>query len=491
MLLTLLSHQWKSFWRSRNAGKNLAVQIFMGFISLYLLLSALAIGFFLQKLIKELYPGQDISTVFCGFILYYFSFDILVRFLMQDLPTLSIQPYLIQNIRRSQLIRFLNVRSLFTILNLVPILLFVPFTLTNIAPVHGTLAATGFIISILALIVFNHFIVLFIKRKSIISSWWYVGFFLVIAAFITTDYFNLFSLSKLSASVFSRMLIHSWLAIIPLLMAVLAFINNYRFLLNNLFLEDIVAKGKKRVSSDYSFLNRFGTIGELIGVEIRLILRNKRPRSIVLMTVVFLFYGLIFYKQVYFEKEMFGMLLFGAIFITGLSISNYGQFLFAWQSSHFDGLMAGNLNIKAYIKSKFLLFTSVCTVVLLITSFYGLIDWRILLIQLAAYFYNVGIHTVLAIYLATYSYKGIDIGKKAAFNFQGIGAAQWIYSLIVFLIPILIYLPFSLLLNPWAGIVALGIIGLVSLLLQDWWVDLLSKEFMKRKHRILEGFREK
>ena len=185
------------------------------------------------------------------------------------------------------------------------------------------------------------------------------------------------------------------------------------------------------------------------------------------------------------------MLLFGAIFITGLSISNYGQFLFAWQSSHFDGLMAGNLNIKAYIKSKFLLFTSVCTVVLLITSFYGLIDWRILLIQLAAYFYNVGIHTVLAIYQATYSYKGIDISKKSAFNFQGIGAAQWIYSFIVFLIPVLIYLPFSLFLNPWAGIVALGIIGLVSLLLQDWWVDLLSKEFMKRKYRILEGFREK
>jgi hypothetical protein len=130
-------------WRSRMPA-NLAVQIFMGFISLYLLLSALAIGLFLRKLIKQLYPGQDTSTVFCGFILYYFSFDILIRFLMQDLPTLSIQPYLIQNIRRKQLIRFLNVRSLFTILNLVPILLFVPFTLTIMAPAYGILSAMGF-----------------------------------------------------------------------------------------------------------------------------------------------------------------------------------------------------------------------------------------------------------------------------------------------------------------------------------------------------------
>ncbi len=491
MLATLLSHQWKSFWRSRSAGKNLAVQIFMAFISLYLLLSALALGFFLQKLIKELYPGQDISTVFCGFILYYFSFDILIRFLMQELPTLAIQPYLIQNIRRSQLIRFLNVRSLFNILNLIPILLFVPFTITIIAPAHGLLAAFGFIVSILALIIFNHFIILYVKRKSIINSWWYAGFFVLIAAFVASDYFKLFSLSNASAFVFTNMLSHSWLALIPVLMAILSFYNNYRFLFNNLFLEDIVSKGKKREGAEYSFLNRFGTTGELIGLDIKLILRNKRPRSIAMMTVIFLFYGFIFYKQQYLDKGMLGMLLIGGIFLTGLFISNYGQFLFAWQSSHFDGMMAGNLNIKTYIKSKFLLFTSVCTVVLLITSFYGLIDWRIALIQLAAYLYNVGIHTVIAVYFATHSYKGIDISKKAAFNFQGLGASQWIYSLLVFFIPLIIYLPLALLINSWAGIIALGILGLISFLLQDWWTELLTKEFIKRKHRILEGFREK
>jgi hypothetical protein len=28
-------------------------------------------------------------------------------------------------------------------------------------------------------------------------------------------------------------------------------------------------------------------------------------------------------------------------------------------------------------------------------------------------------------------------------------------------------------------------------LLQDWWIDILTKEFMLRKYKILEGFREK
>src|SRR5271170_1571788 len=132
MLLTVLSHQWKSFWRSRSAGKGLAVQLFLGFLILYLLAVAVSLGFYLNSFIQKVFPGQDVILVFCGFILYYFFIDILLRFLLQDLPTLTIQPYLVQNIRRSQLIRFLNTRSLFNFFNLLPLLLFVPFTVVVI-----------------------------------------------------------------------------------------------------------------------------------------------------------------------------------------------------------------------------------------------------------------------------------------------------------------------------------------------------------------------
>ncbi|MEO5593991.1 MAG: DUF5687 family protein [Chitinophagaceae bacterium] len=491
MIKILLSHQWKSFWRSRNAGKSLAVQIFIGFITLYLLASAIALGFFLQKILANAYPGQDIIKVFCGFILYYFLFDVFIRFMMQDLPALSIQPYLVQNIRRSQLIRFLNVRSLFTVLNLLPLLLFTPFTVVAIEPVYGVTAAVAFIISILSLTVFNHFLILYIKRKSIINSWWMVLFFAVTGGFIAADYFKLFSLSHISTLLFSGMLGHAWSCIILIGMAVLSFINNYYFLLKNLYLEDIVSRGKRKQGSEYAFLNRFGAIGELIGLDIKLIIRNKRPRSVGVLTILFLFYGFLFYKEKYIVKGWWGALLVGGIFLTGLFITNYGQFLFAWQSNHFDGLMAGNMKVKTYIKSKFMLFTAVCTVVLLLTSLYGLMSWKLLIVQLAGYLYNVGIHTVIAVYFATRSYKGMDISKGATFNYQGMGAEKWLYTAVVFSIPMAIYWPFAFFINAWAGIIALGILGLTSFLLQDWWIDILTKEFFKRKYKILNGFREK
>lgn len=492
VIRTLLKHQWKSFWRSRGSGKSLAMQIVVGFFTVYILFSALGIGFFLKKIIIQFFPGKEPTTVFCGFVLYYFAFDILMRFQFQDLPTLTVQPYLTQNIRRSQLIKFLNVRSIFTVLNLLPLLLLAPFTIIAILPKYGFLSAGMFIVSILLLTIFNHFLILFVKRKSIINSWWYVGFFVVIALFMAGDYFKLLPVSKFSSFLFTGLLNMPFLAVIPALMALGSYYNNYRFLYRHLYLEDIEAKaGKRKEGSQYAFLDRFGVLGELIGLDIKLMLRNKRPRSILMLSVVFLFYGFIFYKPQYLQKEQWGFLLIGGVFLTGLFISNYGQFLFSWQSNHFDGMMTGHLNIKTYIKSKFLLFNVVSTISLLLASFYGFMDWRILLMQTAAYFYNIGIHTVIAVYFATRSYKGLDLSKGSSFNFQGIGAAQWIYSLFVFLVPMVIYLPVAMLSNSWIAIASLGILGLISFLLQDWWIELLTKEFNKRKHLILEGFREK
>jgi hypothetical protein len=487
----LLGHQLTSFWRSRNAGKTLAVQIFIGFISIYLLAVSITMGFLLQKALNNFFPGQDIIKIFCGFILYYFLFDMLARFLLQDLPTLTIQPYLIQNIKRRQLIRFLNVRSMFNIINFLPLLLFIPFTITAIAPKYGGLIAFTFIISILSLTLFNHFIILYVKRKSIINSWWFVIFFAAIGSFAAADYFHFFSLRNFSAFVFTKMLTVPLICLLPIAMAIFAFINNYQFLLKNLYLEDIVAKNRKKQSAEYAFLNKFGTVGELIGLDIKLIIRNKRPRSIAMMSLLLLFYGFFFYKPQFIQQGNWYILLFGAVFITGLFILTYGQFLFAWQSAHFDGLMASNLSVKMYIKSKFVLFTAFSTIILLLSSLYGLISWKLLVLQLAAYLYNIGILTVITVYFATRSYKAIDIGKAAAFNYQGMSASKFVYSLIVYVVPIIIYIPFGLLINAWAGIIALGILGLISFLLQDWWIDILTKEFFKRKYTILSGFREK
>jgi len=491
MILTLLSHQWKSFWRSRNAGRSLAIQIVLGLIIAYLLASILALGFAFPHMLHKFYPGQDIIRILCSYIFYYYSFDVVMRFTVQELPVLSTQPYLGQNIPKRKLVAFLNIRALFHFLNLVPLFLFVPFAFMEIAPAYGAAGAAGFITAIIFLTIFSNFLILYIKRRTIISSWWLAGFFATIVAFIVLDYFHVLSLGKSSSNSFLRLLSAPTLVLIPITLGLAAWFNNYRFLLGNLYLDEGVKEEKEKSSREYTWLRQLGLSGELIALDIKLMLRNKRPKYILRLCAIFMAYGFVFYTKENLKNPHMYLFLFTGIFITGIFIINYGQFLFAWHSNYFDGLMSSNISLPAWIRSKFMLYTAVSTILFILTSFYGLISWKLLVTQLAAWLYNIGINSVISVYLATYNYKAIDLSKSATFNYQGTGVVQWVYSFALILAPYLIFYPLARFVDPWVAYAAVGGLGLISLLLQNWWVDILVREFRKRKYLVLAGFREK
>jgi hypothetical protein len=488
MILTILSHQWKGFWRRRGAGKSLAVQIFTGFLIAYLSVSALFLGFALGHLLAKIAPGQDSISVFCGLILYYFAFDIIMRFMMQELPVLSVQPYLGQNIRRRQLSRFLNIRSIFHFMNLLPVFLFIPFITTTIAHTYGAEVTTCFIISIFSITLFNNFLILYIKRRIIINSWWMIIFLGAIGLFIALDYFHVFSLKQLSSSLFTHLLTTPWICLFLVLAACLSFLNNSIFLRSNLYFEEMARKSRQRQSTEYTWIQQWGPEGELIALNLRLMLRNKRPRAVIVLSCFILLYGFIFYKPEYLQHNFF-MVIMGALFVTGIFIINYGQFVFSWHSSYFDGIMSSRINISAFIRAQLILFIAISSLSFLLASLYGFITWKVLPVQLAAFLYNIGINSILSLYLGTRNYKGIALTKSATFNYQGTGITQWIYAFAVILLPLLIYGILARFFNMWVGVAVLGIIGLFSLLLQNWWIQFLTAQFKQRKYYILEGFR--
>ena len=492
MILTLLSHQWKSFWRGRGAGKSLALQIFMGFLFLYLLTCCLVLGIELSFLLKKLYPGQDVIRQYCGLILYYFAIDLVLRFLFQELPVLATQPYLTLDIRRGKLVDFLNIRSLFYFLNLVPLFLFIPFDLTTIVSSYGGVPATAFALSILLLTAFNHFLMLYVLRKAYLNSWWMAGFVAAIALFAALDHFHLFSLSAVSAFLGITLLHTPWLVIVPLAFFVIAYTTNRRFLLKNLYVEELSKRSGSARSTEYTWLQRWGVIGELIALDIRLVLRNKRPRAVIVSTCLFLFYGLIIYRPMYLHPFNTTMLLFGSLLITGMFLIGFGRFTFAWQSNSFDGLLTANLPMEEYIREKLLLYTTVSSISFVLITAYGFIDWRLLPLQAAAWLYNIGVNSILTLWFATYNYKSIDLGKGNSFNYEGSGGTTgFIYTLIFMVGPLVLFLPFQFLHRPWTGVVVVGAVGLAGLLGRFWWVGMITKGFYKRKYLMLQGFREK
>jgi len=127
----------------------------------------------------------------------------------------------------------------------------------------------------------------------------------------------------------------------------------------------------------------------------------------------------------------------------------------------------------------------------LIASFYGFMDWHLLPIQLAAFLYSIGVNSFITIYAATYNYKYINLTKSATMNFQGIGGTQWIQSLSIAFGPAVIFYLLFRFLGFWVAIIGFCSIGIVGLIFNDMLINWLAEQFNIRKHKILEGFRER
>lgn len=492
MIKIFLKHEFKAFWRSKNAGKSMALRIVMSLLILMLMLYVVAAGIFMGVILKKVFPHDPLVFSFCGFVLVYFVFDLFSRIQLQELPTLRVQPYLQLPIKRNTIVGYLTFTGLFSVFNLWPFLLFWPFIFGHLLPVSGGLAAFGFIVAILGLSIFNNYLALYFKRKSNLNGWIFLVITVLMILLIMGDMeWHLYSIRNISYLFFGNLLKYPVLAVLPFILAGLMFYINFLYLKQNLYLEELSNKKEKfKSSTEIPLLSNFGPVGDLMANEIKLILRNKRPRSALVMSLFFLFYGLLFYGNPGLKGSE-GFKVFVGMFMTGIFMINYGQFMFSWQASHFDGLMVSKISFSDFLKAKYFLFSIAATAAFILTTPYVYFGWRVLLVHFIMYLWNMGVTATVVLYFANRNARRIDLSKGASFNWEGMGASQWLLSLVMMLPPFVVYIPLNLLGYPDLALAALGATGLAGLLTRSFWIKILEADFYKRKFLILEGFRNK
>jgi len=490
MTTTFIRHELKAFWRATNTGKNIAVNIILGVFILYFLACAFAIGFFMDVFLEKAYPNEDLTVAFCGVILVYYIAELLMRMQLQELPTLRVQPYLQLPIKRNTLVKYLSLTAMVSAFNLWPFILFIPFTVKVIVANAGWLVGVAFIVSLLGISTFNNYLALYIKRRAALNGWVFLVATTALILLGMGDFkWHLYSIRDISYTFFGNVILQPVWALLPVLLGVIMYAVNFYYLKQNLYLEELVKhKTLRKSTTEFPLLNRFGLIGDLVANELKLIIRNKRPRSALIMSVVFIFYGLIFYTNQGMGEYM---KIFAAMFMTGVFIMNYGQFMYGWQATHFDGLMVSKIKFEDFIKAKYLLFTGVSTIIFVLTIPYVYYGWRILAIQFCLYLWNIGVNATLVLFFANRNKKRIDLSKGAAFNWEGVGASQLLMSFPLMLAPYIFYLPVKLLGYPNLAIGVLAAIGLVFVLMRGYWIKVLTADFYKRKFKIAEGFRNK
>lgn len=490
-MLQLLKLQWKEAMRSPAFQKNIGINIFLGFLFLYFVAVFLAVGFFVGKGLVKIYPDEDPIMLFNGFLFFYLLTDLAMRFFLQDLPTLSIQPFLHLPITRNKIIHYLLLKSTNSFFNYLPLLVFIPFSLITIAPVYGVGMAWVWVASLFLLMLANNFVATYVKRLMATNMKKVALFGLGVLTLGCLDYFDIIQLSSYSSAVFGFVLENAWMPAVFAVILVGVYVLNYQFIASNMYLESINVKKDTKADSftDMKVFDRFGEIGRLITLEIKLILRHKRTRMAFFMSPIFLLYGLIFYSQdIYLEG--YSWLMFAGIFMTGFFLINYGQYLYAWESEYFDAVLAHNIDTKNYIKAKLFLITPMVLITTLLSLFYGFITPKAIPINLAAGLYNIGINSFVLLYMSTNNSKRMILTKSDAMNFQAVSLNQFIMMIPLMVIPMLILVPFSYLDMPHVGIGLIGGLGLVSLLLYDVWMKAIVKRFKSKKYKMAAGFRQ-
>ncbi len=490
MISSLISHSWKEKMRSPIWAKNMLANLFLAFAAIMLCSYMLILGISLKPLLYKFFPDEDPIQLVNGALIYYFFFEFTIRFFLQNVPVLSIQPYLHLPIKKGSIIHFMLRKSQLSVFNLMAIFTFTPFAIMGVGSEYGALAGFVWWLTIVGVAMTIHFATIFFKKKLNDMPNLLVGLWAVFLGLGALDYFGIVSLSSVSDMLFGAVIGQPAFAAVPIVLWLVFYRLNHVYLFNNTYPEELATKKEQaKISGDFAFLKRFGRIGELIALDLKLILRHKRPRNTLVMGGFLLFYGLIFYTQDTYMEKFDHMFLFVGIFITGIFLIQHGQFLLSWESSYFDFVLVRKTTFKEFFEAKYYMFVAFATIAFVVSLGYAYFGWRIVLFNLAAYFFNIGVNAFIIMRLSMMSPKKIDLNKRAAFNYEGVGAAQFIIAIPVLLLPYLFYVPLAIAGYANMGLVLTAVVGLIGFLLRDKLLDWLTKEFTKKRHEIAAGFR--
>lgn len=490
MFKRLLLHQWKEMTRSNFWQKSLIINLIIGVLMLFVLSYLIILGLFIDQILKEIYPEGDIFAIFNGGIIYYLGIDLFVRFFMYSLPVINVESYLHLPIKKSKIIHFILLKSTLNIFNLMPLLVVIPFAIKVALVNYSVNVALAWIVLMVVLILNNSFILHYVKRRLVDKPIIIGVFALLLTLTIVLDKYNIIALSIFSSKLFVYISLHSiYLLVLVGILALVYFIN-FTYLKSRMNLEEVNLKKQQKIDglSRIKYLDSLGEFGEMILLELKLIWRNKRSRSIIMMSPIFLLYGLLFYPNE--DMNSTGFAIFVGVFMTGGIMFNYGQYMLSWESNYFDGIIANNIDFNKHFRAKYILIIFTVIFSYIVTIPYVYFGLKILLINTATFFFNLGFLSFLLMYFSSSSRKRMDMSKSSSFNYQGMGASNWIMVLPFFLLPILIWVPFNLLGYSEWGIVAIGLLGVISLAFHKSLMKIVVKRFEQKKHLIAKGFRE-
>ncbi len=488
MIKHFLSFEWKQYFRSMFWQKGIAIKIIMGFFALYMLVSFLAVGIGAFYLIKKTMPDADPLQVVNSYLLFAILADLFFRYMMQKLPVMNIKPMLTLPIKKNTLVHYVLGKSVVSFFNIMSLFFYLPFAIVLIKEGYNTTSVLSWLFAMMMFVQIVNFLNFLINKNN--TVFW--SLVTVLLAGFGLKYFGFFDINAVSQFIFNSIFENPVFALIPLVILIGLYRLNFTQLRNQVYLDDAISKKVTEAkTADLSWADRFGDVAPFLKNDIRLIWRNKRTKTVFLMSFAFVLYGLIFFTNPMYKEKMPAFLIFASIFVTGGFAINYGQFIPAWESSFYRMLMTQNLKYRLFLESKWYLMVVITSVLYLLSIPYLYFGIDIFLMISAGAIFNIGFTSLFLLYAGSFNRKRIDLNKSGFGNTQGTGATQFLIMIPVMGLPMLLFWVFKTLINFNAGVIAIAAVGVLGFLLKNYFMNIIEKKYIKDKYATIHAFNQK
>lgn len=488
MLSHFVNLEWKQFFRSSYWQKNLLINILLCFFGFFLILIFLAVGIGLYTMLKNTFPNIDPFIAANSFVFFWFLGDLFVRFFFQKLPVMSVKPLLTLPIKRSKVVNYVLGRSVLNFFNFLPLFAVLPFSLVLISKGADITIILPWLLTMFLFTLISNFLNFIFESISAEMELSFLPIVATVGGFFALDNFGIIDLSGL----FSKMILfitkNPLFIIIPVVILAVLYYFNFKILYKKLYLDSgLKTKATEVKSSNLEWTKRFGAIAPFMQLDIKLLTRNKRTKSSLWMLGLGLLYGLFFYPNPMYRESEY-LFAFIGIFVTGIFLINFGQFIPAWDSGYYKMLMSQNIPYKNYLKSKHTLMTLSVIILFVLSIPYVYFGWKILAAHFAAAIYNIGINTHVILFGGSFNRKKIALDQKAAFNYQGTGAVQWLIGIPLMLVPMAIFGLINWLINFETAVITLVSIGILGIVLHQKIMNVIVSKYQNSKHKMIDAF---
>ena len=488
MIKHFLNLEWKQYFRSSYWQKNMAINILLVFFALYFVVMFLSLGFGLLPGLKKFFPDEDPFVFANGFIFFWIIGDLLMRFFMQKLPVMSVKPLLTLPIKRSTVVNFVLGKSVVSFFNFLPLFAIIPFGIMLIFDGYETSMIITWIFSMIILVLIINFLNFIIEAFSADSELSFLPIITVVGVLFALNHFEILSMTTLIGSGLLAIASNPILITIPIVILAACYAFNFKILKSKLYLDSSLKSKVTEVNAaDLSWTKRFGDVAPFMQLDLKLIWRNKRTKSMAFLLLIGVLYGLFFYPNPIYADKVFMFALIGIV-STGFFLINFGQFIPAWDSGYYKLLMSQNIKYEQYLRSKFILMVISVVLLFVLGIPYVYFGYKILIAHFAAAIYNIGVNTHVILWGGSFNRKKIELDKKAAFNYQGTGAVQWLIGIPLMLVPMAMFGLVNWLAGFAAAIALLIVLGVVGIVFHKKLMKGITKKYLDSKYKMIDAF---